>query len=49
MLSQLPSIQNIKDALFSIPVDSSPGPDGFGSGFFQACWHIVSKDVVEAV
>ncbi|KAF5446820.1 hypothetical protein F2P56_032419 [Juglans regia] len=45
-LCQLPSIQNVKDAVFSIPVDSSPGPDGFGSGFFQACWSIVWKDVV---
>ncbi|XP_042939531.1 uncharacterized protein LOC122274569 [Carya illinoinensis] len=48
-LCQLPSIQDVRDAVFSIPVNSSPGPDGFGSGFFQACWHIVGNDVVEAV
>ncbi|XP_042950164.1 uncharacterized protein LOC122282278 [Carya illinoinensis] len=29
-LLQLPSIQEVKEAMFSIPVDSSPGPDGFG-------------------
>ncbi|XP_042942688.1 uncharacterized protein LOC122276858 [Carya illinoinensis] len=48
-LLQLPSIQEVKEAMFSIPVDSSPGPDGFGSGFYRACWDIVEDDVVAAV
>ncbi|XP_042964656.1 uncharacterized protein LOC122298876 [Carya illinoinensis] len=34
-LLQLPSIQEVKEAMFSIYVDSSPGPDGFGSGFYK--------------
>ncbi|KAG2713795.1 hypothetical protein I3760_04G192000 [Carya illinoinensis] len=46
-LCQLPSIQDVRDVVFSIPVNSSLGLDGFGSGFFQACWHIVGNDVVE--
>ncbi|KAG2692695.1 hypothetical protein I3760_08G064400 [Carya illinoinensis] len=37
MLGLLPSIQNVKKASFAIPVDSSPGLDGFGSRFYQAC------------
>ncbi|XP_042973032.1 uncharacterized protein LOC122304830 [Carya illinoinensis] len=48
-LCQLPSIQDVRDAVFSIPINSSPRPNGFGSGFFQACWHIIGNDVVEAV
>ncbi|KAG2721076.1 hypothetical protein I3760_02G064700 [Carya illinoinensis] len=48
-LLQFPSIQEVKEAMFSIPVDSSPGPDGFGSGFYRACWDIVEADVVAAV
>ncbi|KAG2696272.1 hypothetical protein I3760_07G050900 [Carya illinoinensis] len=48
-LLQLPSIQEVKEAMFSIPVDSSPGPDGFGSGFYKACWDIVEVDVVATV
>ncbi|XP_042964017.1 uncharacterized protein LOC122298309 [Carya illinoinensis] len=44
-----PSIDDIKDALFSIPIDSSPGLDGFGSGFFRFCWEIVKEDLLEAV
>lgn len=35
--------------IFSIPVNSSLGPDGFGAGFFQNCWEIVVADVVEVV
>ncbi|KAF5459760.1 hypothetical protein F2P56_019680, partial [Juglans regia] len=45
----IPSVGEVKDALFSIPVDSSPGPDGFGSGFFQHCWSLVYQDLLEAV
>lgn len=48
-LPEPPSIHEIKAAVFSIPTDSSPGPDGYGSGFYKACWDIVSKDVVKAV
>ncbi|XP_040996793.1 uncharacterized protein LOC121242840 [Juglans microcarpa x Juglans regia] len=35
MLCSIPSIEDIKAALFSIPIDSSLGLDGFGSGFFR--------------
>ncbi|XP_042973037.1 uncharacterized protein LOC122304836 [Carya illinoinensis] len=48
-LLQLPSIQEVKEAMFSIPVDSSPGLDGFGSGFYKACWDIVEADVMAVV
>ncbi|XP_042988645.1 uncharacterized protein LOC122316177 [Carya illinoinensis] len=41
-----PSLEDIKIALFSIPIDSSPGPDGFGSSFFRACWDLVHGDQV---
>ncbi|XP_042954746.1 uncharacterized protein LOC122291174 [Carya illinoinensis] len=46
---ELPSIQEIKDVVFSIPIESSSGPDGFGSGFFKACWEILAENVVAAV
>ncbi|XP_042962753.1 uncharacterized protein LOC122297032 [Carya illinoinensis] len=48
-LLKLPSIQEVKEAMFSIPVDSNPGPDGFGSGFYRVCWDLVEADVVAAV
>ncbi|XP_042958002.1 uncharacterized protein LOC122293490 [Carya illinoinensis] len=35
------SMGEIRQAIYSIPVESSPGPDGFGLGFFKACSDIV--------
>ncbi|KAF5442830.1 hypothetical protein F2P56_035448, partial [Juglans regia] len=46
---KLHSIQEIKETIFSILVDSSLGSDGFGLGFFRSCWDIVGKDVVDAI
>lgn len=37
LLSSIPSEEEIKQAIFSIPMESSSGPDGFGSGFYRAC------------
>lgn len=35
-------------ALKSIPKDSSPKPDGFGSGFIITCWEILKEDLLDA-
>ncbi|XP_035548696.1 uncharacterized protein LOC118349203 [Juglans regia] len=48
-LCSVPTEEEVKQAVFSIPIESSPRPDGFGSGFYRACWDIVSLEVVEAV
>ncbi|KAF5461902.1 hypothetical protein F2P56_017962 [Juglans regia] len=34
-IGRVPTIEDVKDALFTIPIESSPEPDGFGSGFFR--------------
>ncbi|KAF5463850.1 hypothetical protein F2P56_013978 [Juglans regia] len=44
-----PTVEEIWQALFSIPVESSPRPDGFSLGFFRASWEFIQGDVVEAV
>ncbi|KAF5472311.1 hypothetical protein F2P56_009038 [Juglans regia] len=36
ILGAIPSINEVKNALDSIPSNSAPGPDGFGSGFFKS-------------
>ncbi|XP_042964784.1 uncharacterized protein LOC122299013 [Carya illinoinensis] len=48
-IMELPSILEVKDAVFSIPSDSSPGLDGFESSFYKSCWELISVEVVEAV
>lgn len=40
--------REIKDAIMSIGSNKSPGPDGFGAGFFKATWDIIGGDVVQA-
>ena len=30
--------EEINDVVKELPLDKSPGPDGFNSEFFKACW-----------
>ena len=48
-LTKIPSVQEIKEATFSINSGKAPGPDGFSSKFYQAYWHIVGDDVTREV
>ncbi|KAK9706466.1 hypothetical protein RND81_07G127100 [Saponaria officinalis] len=54
-LSEWPSLikavsdEEIKAALFSIDPQSSPGADGFSSGFFISSWELVGLDLCRAV
>lgn len=40
--------EEVKDALFSMHPDKSPGPDGFNPGFYQKFWDITGPKVTEA-
>jgi hypothetical protein len=39
-------MQEMHSALKQIPRDKSQGPDGFGSGFYQDFWNMVSSDII---
>jgi hypothetical protein len=39
-------MEEIYKALKLIPRDKSPGPDGFGSAFYQDFWNIVKVDIM---
>lgn len=39
----------IKAALWSIPPEKSPGPDGYGSGFYRVAWPIIGSDVIKTI
>lgn len=45
----LPSQKEVMNADFSIRKTCSPGPNGFGAGFYMACWFVVENDVFDAV
>ncbi|XP_042974708.1 uncharacterized protein LOC122306346 [Carya illinoinensis] len=47
VLCRLPSEEEVYRALRSIPMDSSPGPDGFSATFFYLAWDIVKADLVD--
>ncbi|XP_074292607.1 uncharacterized protein LOC141619489 [Silene latifolia] len=49
MLHRPLSDEEIKSAMFSIPGDKAPGPDGFSSHIFKDSWHIVGMDVCHAM
>lgn len=36
---------DVKKAIFSICATKSPGPDGYGSGFYKATWRIVGPEI----
>ncbi|KAL2481397.1 Uncharacterized protein Adt_34363 [Abeliophyllum distichum] len=48
-LNRIPTLAEVREAIFSIDPDSVAGPDGFSSHFFQKCWDIISDDVFQAV
>jgi hypothetical protein len=43
------SESEIWDALYAMPANKSPGPDGFSWEFFKHCWPVVKGDVLAAM
>ncbi|XP_074315057.1 uncharacterized protein LOC141651237 [Silene latifolia] len=48
-MTQRISDVEIKEALFDIPIDKAPGPDGYTSCFFKDSFDITGNDVLRAV
>lgn len=49
MLTRMPSMKEIKQAIFVMNGDGAPGPDGFRGCFYQQYWSIIGYDVCKAV
>ncbi|XP_040990961.1 uncharacterized protein LOC121238187 [Juglans microcarpa x Juglans regia] len=47
-IGRAPTIEDVKDALFTIPIESSLRLDTFGSDFFRDCWGLVKDDLLAA-
>ncbi|XP_042969044.1 uncharacterized protein LOC122301721 [Carya illinoinensis] len=45
-LYRVPDLMEVKETLWSIPQDSSPGPDGFSASFFHHAWDIIKEDLL---
>ncbi|XP_062102834.1 uncharacterized protein LOC133812999 [Humulus lupulus] len=41
--------EEVRQALFQMHPDKSPGPDGFSPGFYQKFWDIVGEDIISMV
>ena len=39
---------DVKEALFSMHPDKSPGPDGMNPAFYKKIWHIMGRDILAA-
>ncbi|WRX16202.1 Reverse transcriptase domain - like 10 [Theobroma cacao] len=49
LLCAVPTMSEVKEAVFGIDKDSVAGPDGFSSLFYQHCWSIIANDLLYAV
>lgn len=49
LLTVIPSMEEIHDAIFNLNKDISPGSYGFGGVFFQTYWNIVKVDLCNVV
>jgi len=41
--------EEINDVVKDLPLDKSPGPDGFNNEFFKSCWDIIKGDVLKFI
>eukprot|EP00253_Pinus_taeda_P010390 PITA_10390 len=48
-LSREITLEEVEEAVRSMPNDKAPGPDGFTINFYKACWNIVKQDVWDVV
>ncbi|KAL0295577.1 UNVERIFIED_CONTAM: hypothetical protein Sangu_3194400, partial [Sesamum angustifolium] len=48
-LCVMPTLEEVREAVFNIDPDSVAGPDGFGAVFFHTCWEIIAEDVFGVV
>ncbi|KAL1198665.1 putative ribonuclease H protein [Cardamine amara subsp. amara] len=49
LLQKLPTPEEIRKEVFALPLNKSPGPDGYSGEFFRKAWGIVGEDFIAAV
>ncbi|XP_026398831.1 uncharacterized protein LOC113294663 [Papaver somniferum] len=48
-MDAIPSLEEVKEAVFDLGADSAPDPDGFTGSFYRQCWDIISRDIFDAM
>lgn len=48
-LTTIPTILEIREAIFAIHPDKAPGPDGFSASFFQSNWDVVGPAITKEI
>lgn len=49
ILTQIPSMEEVRAAVFAFNGEGAPSPDGFSAFFFQHFWDIIALDVFNSV
>lgn len=49
ILNDIPSENEVKQAVFDMSPSSTAGPEGFNGTFYQTCWDIIKYDVTDMV
>ncbi|XP_059289920.1 uncharacterized protein LOC132043459 [Lycium ferocissimum] len=49
MLCSIPTMQELKDTVFSMDPGSAPCPDGMTGIFYHKCWDIISTDLLNMI
>ena len=39
--------KEVHDAIFEMELNRAPGPDGFPVEFYQKCWNVIKKDLMD--
>ncbi|KAJ0027531.1 hypothetical protein Pint_35908 [Pistacia integerrima] len=42
-------MEEVKQAMFAIGDDKTPGPDGYSAKFFQESWDIIRDEISKAI
>ncbi|XP_019266683.1 PREDICTED: uncharacterized protein LOC109244105 [Nicotiana attenuata] len=45
-LIAVPTMEELKDVVFSMSSQSAPGPDGVSGKFYHSCWEIIKEDLL---
>lgn len=49
ILTAMPSVEEVRDAVFDLDSTNTPGPDSFGGFIYHKCWNIIAEDVFHAI